>query len=124
MADMPRISVTGHDLSVDCAADETILAALHRAGHAVSVGCRRGGCGVCKVDLAAGDVDYTRPVADTVLTAEERADGVCLPCRAVPVTDVEVALREDATHTTNALLTLYRSLVHQPAPVGATPAIG
>lgn len=116
---MPQIRVQGLDVTVDCATDEPILAALHRAGQAVSVGCRRGGCGVCKIDLADGAVEYTRRVADTILTPEERALGACLPCRAVPVTDVTVRLREDASARTSSLLTFYRSLVDQPATAGA-----
>jgi CDP-4-dehydro-6-deoxyglucose reductase len=37
-------------------------------------------------------VRYSLPVADSVLDAAERAAGLCLPCRAVPVTDVVLDL--------------------------------
>ena len=47
---------------------EAILAALYRNGYAYKVGCRRGGCGVCKVDLVEGEVSYPITVADTVLS--------------------------------------------------------
>jgi ferredoxin len=74
--------------------DETILAAMVRSGFLYRFGCKRGGCGVCKVHLAAGEVRYERPIASTVLSDEERAVGVCLSCRAVPLMDVVIELQE------------------------------
>jgi hypothetical protein len=40
-----------------------------------------------------GEIRYTHTVADTVLTTDERAMGMCLSYRAVPVTDVVVRLQ-------------------------------
>jgi ferredoxin len=72
---------------------ETVLGGLYAAGYAYTIGCRRGGCGVCKVDLLEGSVTYDHPVADDVLTPEERQAGVCLTCRAVPDGDITVRFR-------------------------------
>ena len=74
--------------------DETILAAMVRSGFLYRFGCKRGGCGVCKVHLVAGEIRYERPVASTVLSEAERAAGVCVSCRAVPLTDVVIELQE------------------------------
>jgi ferredoxin len=74
--------------------DETILAAMVRSGFLYRFGCKRGGCGVCKVHLVAGEVRYERLVASAVLSDAERAAGVCLSCRAVPLTDVVIELQE------------------------------
>jgi ferredoxin len=74
--------------------DETILAAMIRSGFLYRFGCKRGGCGICKVHLVVGEVRYERPVAPTVLSDSERAVGVCLSCRAVPLTDVVIELQE------------------------------
>jgi ferredoxin len=74
--------------------DETILAAMVRSGFLYRFGCKRGGCGVCKVHLVAGEARYERLVASTVLSDAERAGGVCLSCRAVPLTDVVIELQE------------------------------
>lgn len=74
---------------------ESILEALHAAGLAYRTGCRRGGCGVCKVDLRSGSVTYRKKVADTVMTPEEWAGTTCLTCQAVPDGDVEIELREE-----------------------------
>jgi CDP-4-dehydro-6-deoxyglucose reductase len=49
---------------------------------------------VCKVRLIVGEVYYERPIAASVLTDTERAAGVCLSCRAVPITDIIIQLQE------------------------------
>lgn len=113
------IRVQGEDVVVECGEDETLLAALHRTGHAVISGCRRGGCGVCKVDLVDGEVEYTRTVAPTVLSPEDRAAGVCLTCRAVPRGDVTVALRPDDRGRTNPVFALYLDAVRR---AGGSPS--
>jgi catechol 2,3-dioxygenase-like lactoylglutathione lyase family enzyme len=49
---------------------------------------------VCKLHLRLGEVRYTHPIADSVLTDDEKVDGICLSCRAVPLTNVVVELQE------------------------------
>jgi CDP-4-dehydro-6-deoxyglucose reductase len=106
---MPKLTVENDAVSVDLLPDETILEGLYRNGYAYRIGCRRGGCAICKVDLLSGEVVYNRPVADDVLTEEERADGVALTCRAVAVTDVTIALRKDNLRRVSSLMALYAS---------------
>ena len=93
---MIKIELTVHpdDVRIPVEEGETVLAALGRAGMRYRVGCRRGGCGVCKVHLLLGEVYYERPIADSVLTDEERIAGICLSCRAVPITNVVIELQE------------------------------
>ena len=73
---------------------ENLLVTLSRAGLGYRIGCRRGGCGVCKVHLLLGEVAYERPIAESVLSDDERVAGICLSCRAVPLTDVVIELQE------------------------------
>lgn len=101
---MPQLTVQGEDASVVCQDDETVLDALYRNGFAYRTGCRRGGCGICKVDIISGSVKYNRVVADTVLTDEERASGTCLSCRAVPTSDTVIALRDENLRKVGGLL--------------------
>jgi ferredoxin len=79
---------------VSVRADETVLAALSRAGLGYRIGCRRGGCGVCKLHLLLGEVRYERTVADSVLSDDERIEGICVSCRAIPITSVVIELQE------------------------------
>lgn len=89
------VTVFPDQVVVRAAPGQTLLSALSTAGFGYRVGCRRGGCGVCKMDVLAGRVEYRTPVAATVLDAAEIAAGTCLSCRAVPVGDVVVRLRND-----------------------------
>lgn len=62
--------------SVTVAPDETLLAALQRAGVAAPYSCRQGFCGTCRTRVLEGVVQHR----DTLLTDPERADGVMLTC--------------------------------------------
>lgn len=104
---MPLLTVTPDDVQVEVRDGETILEALFRQGYAYRIGCRRGGCGICKVDLVDGEVAYNRTVAPTVLSEDERATGTCLSCRAVPVGDVTIALRDENLRRVGSLLAFY-----------------
>ncbi len=104
---MPRLTVESDGVSIDLLDGETILEGLYRNGYAYRIGCRRGGCAICKVDLRKGEVIYDHPVADAVLPADERAGGACLSCRAVAVTDVTIALRQDNLRRVSTLMALY-----------------
>jgi hypothetical protein len=41
-----------------------------------------------------GEVRYERPVADSVLSDDQRVEGICLSCRAVPITNIAIELQE------------------------------
>lgn len=101
---MPTVTVQPEGASVVLRDDETILDGLFRCGYAYRIGCRRGGCGVCMVDLVAGEVRYNRPVAEKVLSEADKAAGSCLTCRAVPVTAVTIALRAESLRMVNPML--------------------
>jgi CDP-4-dehydro-6-deoxyglucose reductase len=83
---------------------ETVLSGLYKAGFAYTVGCRRGGCAVCKVDCRVGEFHYDHPVAPSVLTEAEHLDGTCLTCRAVPDTDITIELRGENVRLVNTFL--------------------
>jgi CDP-4-dehydro-6-deoxyglucose reductase len=56
-----------------------------RAGCRYRIGCRRGLCDVGKVQLVFGEVRHERPVAECVPSDDERVEGICPSCRAVPL---------------------------------------
>jgi ferredoxin len=91
---MPDVTIQPDGITARSAEDETVLGALGRAGLRYRVGCRRGGCGICKVQLLVGEIRYERPIAATVLTSDERVAGICLSCRAVPITNIVIELQE------------------------------
>jgi CDP-4-dehydro-6-deoxyglucose reductase len=91
---MPDVTIQPDGVQVSAGADETLLRTLSRAGLRYRVGCKRGGCGICKVQLVLGEVRYERPIAASVLSDDERVEGICLSCRAVPLTNVVIELQE------------------------------
>jgi ferredoxin len=90
----PNVTILPDGVHLTARAEETLLAALSRAGLRYRVGCKRGGCGVCKVQLLLGEVRYERPIAPSVLSDDERVEGICLSCRAVPLTNIVIELQE------------------------------
>lgn len=112
---MPVVTVLPEGISVELRPRETVLQGLHRAGYAISTGCRRGGCGICKVDLVTGEVEYHKTVAETVLSPAERTSGACLTCRSVPVGDISITLRNGKLRRICSLLA---------AAAAGTPAAG
>ena len=51
---MTRVTILPDGVEVVADDAETLLRALSRAGLRYRVGCKRGGCGICKVQLLAG----------------------------------------------------------------------
>lgn len=101
---MPVVTVQPGGQPVPISVGQTVLEGLYGAGYAYLVGCRRGGCGICKVDLVLGTVQYGKTVADTVLTPAERQAGTCLSCRAIPDGDITIVLRLGELRRTNPFL--------------------
>ena len=71
-----KLSSTGR--IVDVGADETVIAALAKAGVEVATSCEQGVCGTCLTRVLSGEPDHR----DVYLTDEERAaNDQFLPCR-------------------------------------------
>lgn len=70
------VSVASTGVTVDVAADETLLAALGRAGVAAPYSCQQGFCGTCRIRVLDGAPQHR----DTLLTDPERAAGYLLTC--------------------------------------------
>ena len=71
-----EVTVASTGASVAVAADETLLAALRRAGVAAPYSCRQGFCGTCRTRVLDGAVEHR----DALLTDPEREAGLMLTC--------------------------------------------
>ena len=109
---MPTVTVHPSGEMIYLDSDETLLSGLYRAGYAYAIGCRRGGCAVCKVDCLSGQFHYDHPIAETVLPADERADGTCLTCRAVPDGDITIEMRNEDLRLINPFLRQLNEQAH------------
>jgi ferredoxin len=70
----------------DCAADQPVLLAGLAAGVAMPWSCRNGTCRTCMARLVAGRIEHRIPWPG--LSAEEKAEGLILPCVAEPRSDL------------------------------------
>lgn len=75
-----------------CSPQETLLNGMERLGKkGIPVGCRGGGCGVCKVAITAGTFQK-RVMSREYVSAEDEAAGRVLACRVRPTSDITLAV--------------------------------
>jgi len=73
-----------------CSADSDLLSALQRTGlRAIPVGCRRGGCGVCRVRILNGEVVRKKMSRAKVSVADEKQN-YALACCIFPRSDLTI----------------------------------
>lgn len=89
-----EIRVRGTDVAAPCAETEKVLIALEQAApfprpKPISVGCRKGGCGACRIRVISGDYTTIKMSRAHVTEAEE-AEGYVLACRIFPASNMEI----------------------------------
>lgn len=73
-----------------CRSGESLLASMLRLGRrGIPVGCRGGGCGVCKVVVTKGQVS-NQVMSRAHISSKEEAKGYVLACKCQPLSDVSV----------------------------------
>lgn len=93
---MATVRIAGGSSYV-CTAGDTLLRAGLRAGLGLPYECNAGGCGSCKFELLAGEVDDLWPEAPGI-RAKERECGRRLACQSVPRGDCEIKIRTADTY--------------------------
>lgn len=81
MGYLVKIKPDNHLLYVD--EGETVLDAALKQEYDFPYNCHTGNCGTCKGKLLSGEVDY-QGIEPEALTEEERQEGYCLFCSAIP----------------------------------------
>lgn len=97
MAKRHTIAVADKGDSFQCREDQNLLQGLafYPGGKGfqavIPVGCRGGGCGVCRIQVLTGN--YTaKKMSRKHVTAEEIEQGLVLACRVQPLSDMRVSL--------------------------------
>jgi ferredoxin len=73
-----------------CEPRQDLLRAMERLGRrGIPVGCRGGGCGVCKVEILEGEYTARKMSRAHVSVAEEEAN-IGLACRISPLSDLRL----------------------------------
>jgi len=71
-----------------CDESESVLHGMARLGRrGIPLGCRGGGCGVCKVHVTQGSYE-AKVMSQTHVSPEELAAGTVLACRIMPHSDL------------------------------------
>ncbi len=78
------------DIAFPVRAGERVLHEMVKVGkNAIDVGCRGGGCGVCRVRVIEGEYT-TRRMSRKHVTEADEAEGIVLACRLIPISDLVV----------------------------------
>jgi ferredoxin len=90
--------VAGSEAAFSCRTDQRVLEAM--AGTFFGgPGCRRGGCGVCRVRVLDGIFD-TGPMSAVHVSADDREAGVALACCIYPRSDLVLQAAPKRSSTT------------------------
>lgn len=82
---------------------DSLLAASERCfNKAIAVGCRRGGCGVCRVKILSGQY-RSRIMSRSHITEDNINEGVVLACCVFPESDMKI-VHETSKKLKNYLL--------------------
>jgi len=83
-----RLELAGQGQTIMAPANRTLLQSLLAAGLPWTSSCRNGSCRSCLGRLESGAVRYLVPWPG--LSAEEKAEGLVLPCVACPTSDLRL----------------------------------
>ncbi len=84
-----RITIEGSAQAFSSQAGQSALDAMVGRPSALEVGCRSGGCGVCRVEVLHGDYHCGDMSAEQI-SPECRAAGIALACRLYPGSDLHL----------------------------------
>lgn len=84
-----RITIEGSAQAYLSHAGQSVLDAMVGRPSAVEVGCRSGGCGVCRVEVLRGGYDCGLMSAEQI-SADCRSRGILLACRVFPNSDLHL----------------------------------
>lgn len=85
-----RVQVVNRNEEYQCREDKTLLVGMERRGaHAIDIGCRGGGCGICKIRVLNGEYERKRMSRAHISEAEENS-GYALACRIFPRSEMVI----------------------------------
>ena len=86
------VTISDNDERYPCRPTQTLLAGMECLGRkGIPVGCRGGGCGLCKVRITAGRY-AARKMSRAHVSAADQTNGIVLACRCTPQSDVTLTV--------------------------------
>lgn len=87
---MPKIVIEDTGETYSCPPDRDILRGMELLGRkGIPVGCRGGGCGICKIQVLEGEVRTGKMSAEHI-GEEDRGNRIFLACKVYPDTDLRI----------------------------------
>lgn len=84
------IDVVNQHEQFACAPDKSLLTGMEQQQKkAIQVGCRGGGCGVCKIRILSGDFE-AKKMSIKHVTEGDAANGIALSCRVFPRSNMAI----------------------------------
>jgi len=75
-----------------CSSSESLLSGMERLGKkGIPVGCRGGGCGICKIKVSQGNIEK-RVMSREHISQLEEEEGLVLACRVRPLSDIHLCV--------------------------------
>ena len=97
--------------SYRCLDERSVLQGMEALGKkGIPVGCRQGGCGVCKVQVLDGSYSK-RVMSREHISEQDEAGGCVLSCRVTPTSDLRIRV----------LGTMKKTVCRPATPTGASP---
>ncbi len=85
-----NISINDSNEMFECYEQEHLLKGMLRLGRkGIPVGCRNGGCGVCKIRIVSGQYQ-TGIMSRNHVSEEEQNEDIVLACRVFPRSDIKL----------------------------------
>ena len=92
-----RVTVVGSAEEFSCTGEQHLLQGMQtfRVGlpllKVIPVGCRGGGCGVCRIRVVSGDYE-AKKMSRKHVSEDAQAQGVALACRVYPRSALQIEL--------------------------------
>lgn len=85
-----RIQVVNQDREFFCSSEKSLLVGMESVNaHCIDVGCRGGGCGVCKIRIIEGDY-FSKRMSKAHISEQDLQEGYVLACRVFPTADLKI----------------------------------
>lgn len=85
-----QVMVLETDECFTCDSGQSVLEGMARLGRrGIPIGCRGGGCGVCKVEVVSGCFEH-KAMSRSHVSEEDEREGRVLACRILPSSDLEL----------------------------------
>ncbi|HCU89773.1 MAG TPA: ferredoxin [Gammaproteobacteria bacterium] len=74
-----------------CKRGQNVLLAMERLGlQGIPVGCRGGGCGICRVRILGNGKYRTKKMSRAQVSEKDESNGIALACRLIPEGDLRI----------------------------------